>query len=184
MLDKYRDEPYVDTVVFGGKQAAIYHAAVGVFSARNYSLVEHDSTRGIVTGVVNSAELLAEDRFQMDEAAGKHKHGASGLEALVGIVLLVGLIAAVFTSGKSNDGDQSAEPDMQATGGEGKTCSYRYSITLSSKPVGMDSTEVEISTVRGYLEDGVEKSTTRLENKYLNYSIFDEIDEALKKAGE
>ena len=53
--------------------------------------------------------------------------------------------------------------------------SYLYVVTLNTTSLNESTTEVKLSTVRLDLEDGEIMNSTRFENKYLNYSIFDGI---------
>ena len=58
--------------------------------------------------------------------------------------------------------------------------SYLYIVTLSTQRVGEMATKVQLSTERLDLEDGEVIHSSRLENKYLNYGIFDEIGKEIK----
>ena len=61
--------------------------------------------------------------------------------------------------------------------------SYRYIVTLSTTALSDTSTQIQVSTVRMSLANGSVVQSDKMENKYLNYSVFEGVQERLVQAG-
>jgi len=57
---------------------------------------------------------------------------------------------------------------------------YRYIVTVNTNPLSDSTTEVSLATTREDLMNGWVTSSRQIENKYLNYSIFDGIGEQMR----
>jgi len=108
----------------------------------------------------------------MEEKAKAHEEGHNLIVTVLSIILLFGIIALILHSMSSHD-----ESSQSISSSESTTNSFTYVVSISMAPLGSDSTEVRIEASRTDFEDGNTLRRTPLSNKYLNYSIFDAIDE-------
>lgn len=183
-LDKYDDRPYVDIATYSFSKDQVYKAAVIALQQRGYVVTLSDPQTGLINGELQNPIVIPEEQ-KAAEQSGKPSP-ASILIAILGVIFLFGIIAWLANSSDSSDSssennqrDRHREP-YDPPPAETKTLSYRYIVTLNLAPYAMDSTEVILSAVRTELENGSVASSGRIENKYLNYSIFEAIQAQLE----
>ena len=188
-LDNYKDEPYVDTAGFVGHKDDIYKAAIGALQSKRYLITASDTATGRITAELNRISILPEDRKDTEEKAKSGAEGSNVIVAILGIILVVGIIAMILHSTSSNNetsqsisSSESSESTESIESSESTTNSFTYIVTISMAPLGSDSTEVRIDALRTDFENGNTLSRTPLSNRYLNYSIFDAIDEEYKSS--
>jgi len=183
-LDNYKDEPYVDTAGFVGHKEDIYRAAIGALQSKGYLITASDTAIGRLCGELNRTSVLPEDRKDMDEKAKSGGEGSNVVVAILGIILVVGIVAMILHSLSSNNetsqsisSSETTESTETTESSESTTNTFTYILTISVAPLGSDSTEVTIDALRIDLENGNTLRRSPLSSKYLNYSIFDAIDE-------
>ncbi|MBI3006131.1 MAG: hypothetical protein HYY49_12055 [Ignavibacteriales bacterium] len=179
-LDKYDSRPFADIATYIFSMDDVHKAAVLALQQKGYIVTVSDPVTGLVNGELESPDILAEEQ-KFEE---QHEGPSAGtiLLGILGIIFLFGIIAWLVSS-TDDPSDSTSEHEKRERHREPyysppdkeKTASYRYVVSLTLSPYGMDSTEVVISAMRSKLENGGVVSSGRMENKYLNYSIFEGI---------
>ncbi len=184
-LDKYDDRVYADLATYQSSKESVYRAAVFGLQQKGYVLTLSDPQTGLISGEVQSAQPLAEEF----KAAKMSEEPSSGnvLIAILGIVFLFGIIGwLASSSGSNNDKEKEKrsrnEPPYRDAPTETKTLSYRYVVSLTVATVDSSSTEVRLSAVRTSYENGSVTGSGLIENKYLNYAIFEAIQRQVETA--
>jgi len=184
-LDKYDDRVYADLATYQSSKESVYRAAVFGLQQKGYVLTLSDPYTGLISGEVQSAQPLAEE-FKAAEMSEEPSSG-SILITILGIVFLFGIIAWLASSSNStNDKEKEKrsrnEPHYHDSSTETKTLSYKYVVSLNLVTVDSASTEVRMSAVRTSFENGSVKGSGVMENKYLNYAVFEAIQRQLEGA--
>jgi hypothetical protein len=184
-LDKYDDRVYADLATYQSSRESVYRAAVFGLQQKGYVITLSDPQTGLISGEVQSAQPLAEEF----KAAKMSEEPSSGniLITILGIVFLFGIIAWLASSSDSNNDKEKEkrsrnEPHYHDSPTETKTLSYKYVVSLTLATVDSASTKMRISAVRTSFENGGVTSSGLVENKYLNYSIFEAIQHQLETA--
>ena len=184
-LDKYDDRVYADLATYQSSRESVYRAAIFGLQQKGYVLTLSDPQTGLISGEVQSAQPLAEEF----KAAKMSEEPSSGnvLIAILGIVFLFGIIGWLASSSNStNDKEKEKrsrnEPHYHDATTETKTLSYKYAVSLTLATLDSSSTEVRISAVRTSFENGSVTGSGLMENKYLNYAVFEAIQRQLESA--
>lgn len=184
-LDKYDDRVYADLATYQSSRESVYRAAILGLQQKGYVITLSDPQTGLMSGEVQSAQPIAEE-FKAEKMA-EEPSGGNVLIAILGIVFLFGIIAWLASSSdtqenKEEDKRSRTESHYHEPPAETKSMSYKYVVSLSLKTVDSVSTEVRISAVRTSFENGNVSGSGLLENKYLNYSVFEAIQRQLESA--
>jgi hypothetical protein len=176
-LDRYDALPYRDSFVVKAEPADVHKAALLSLQQQGFVITLSDPISGLVTAEKNGADRIAAELKQ--EASGKEDSRGT-LETIlgaVGILFLLGVLAAIFSSGcnqSSSSSAQSGSTTYVNRAPETKK-SYRYVVTVNTETRDTLGTVIQFSAVRMYLENGSIQSTEPFSNKYLNYELFDGI---------
>ena len=183
-LDKYDERPYADIATYSFSKDQVYKSAIIALQQKGFVVTLSDPQTGLMNGELENSDVIPEDQ----KAAEQRDKPSTGsiLIAILGIIFLFGIIAWLASASDSSDASKDSDKRERhrepyySPPAETKTLSYRYVVTVSLAPYGMDSTEVVISAVRTEMENGGVGSSVRMENKYLNYSIFEAIQNRLE----
>ena len=182
-LDQYDSLPYRDSFTVNAPPADAHKAALFALQQKGFVVTLSDPISGLITAEINGADRLAAEVKQ--EATDK-KESRGTLEmilAAVGIIFLIGIIVAIFSSGSNEtkpSSSQSGSTTYVRQEAEPKK-SYRYVVTLNTEMRDTLGTAIQFSAVRMYLANGSVQTTDRFANKYLNYELFDAIAAQLRK---
>ena len=183
-LDKYDDRAYADIATFSFSKDRVYQSAIIALQQKGYVVTLSDPQTGLINGEIQNSIVIPEEQKAAEQS--EKPSAGSILIAILGVIFLFGIIAWLVNSSDSsnssgeNDKRERHREPYYSPAEETKILSYRYIVTLNLAPLGMDSTEVVISAVRTELENGSVASSGRIENKYLNYSIFEAIQARLE----
>jgi hypothetical protein len=202
-LDKYDSMPFEDAIVVKASVDAAYKASINVLQKRGYMLTLSDPKTGIANLELNSPRILPEDE---KKAQAEDKGLTTGQIILiaVAVVLVVGIIYLIASSSddskdkdKKDDNTKNNKNDHPHDNGHhfvpplgpfvspfADACvtapspkpSFLYIVSVTTTALTDSTTEVYLSTERLDLQNGDVLNSQRFENKYLNYSIFDAID--------
>jgi hypothetical protein len=181
-LDKYDALAYRDVTTVAVSKEVAYRAAILSLQQRGYVVTLSDPQTGLINAEINSASILPEEQKADQAAATKGPSVGSVVLFILSIVLVFGIVLLLLGSSdnKSKDDSSSSSSGLQINSGEpSKTSSYRYILTLTTTAVADSATELQLSSVRMVLENGGVISSTKFENKYLNYSVFDALYDQL-----
>lgn len=182
-LTKYEGRGYTDVMVIRGAVDDVYKASVAALQTEEFNVTLSDPQTGLLSAEKYSASVIPEDQKALDDA----KEPASVWAIVIGvlaIILVVGLIAILVSSCNETDkeGSQKSKdkestttavvvpPPQTVTG-------YKYIVSLTLARVASDSTEIDITATKMFVENGVVTSSAPMRSKYLNYIIFDAIYE-------
>jgi len=179
-LDKYDDRVFADLAMYQSSRDSVYRAAVFGLQQKGYVITLSDPQTGLISGEVQSAQPLAEEL----KAAKMSEEPSNGniLIAILGIVFLFGIIAWLASSNKEKEKRSRNEPPYADAPTGTKILSYKYVVSLTLAAVDSASAEVRISAIRTSFENGSVTGSGLMENKYLNYVIFEAIQRQLETA--
>jgi hypothetical protein len=187
-LDKYDKEPYISAADFPAEQETIYRAVLNSVQSRGFLVTLSDPKTGLLTAEINQGKLLPEEEKQIEFDSQSKSSSSSVVWTILGVVFLVGIVIWILSLTSSNDETSSSKKEIEHSPPhhhhEEETIptvkSFRYVVSFTITPIQTDTTTVRISAVRMNIENGTIVSTTTLENKFFNYSLFDRIDDNLK----
>ncbi len=179
-LDKYDAEPYANFAIFPGVQDDVFHAALRALQVKGYILTTSEPHLGTISGELSTEKIIPEERkaAEVEEQNAEKRGFFETVFMVLGLILLFGIILALTA-----DDDEKKESESQTVHHvvhEETVKSYKYVVSLNLVPVGEDSTEISISAVRQYLENGFVVAANPLVNKYFNYSFFQTIEFELR----
>jgi hypothetical protein len=181
-LDKYDDLTYSDKTTVNVSRDVVYKAAILSLQQRGYVVTMSDPQTGLINAEINSGSMLPEEQKAEEAAAAKGPSVGRVLLVILSIILVFGIVLLLVGSSddKSKDERSRSSSSIRVNAGEPtNTSSYRYILTLTMTALADSATEFQISAVRMVLENGGVIESTKWENKYLNYSVFDALYDQL-----
>jgi hypothetical protein len=170
-LEKYDDYAYADVATFNRPYQDTYQAAIASLEEMGFTITLTDETSGAIEAESGTRALRPEETgvVVVEEESG----GPGFFEVLVRVVVAV----LVFITGGDMDDysdavDQHPEPAPQTF--------HVYIMALAVQSEEPGQTTVAVGASRDDYEDADLVRSVVLENKYLNHSLFDKIEEYLK----
>ncbi|TAK53091.1 MAG: hypothetical protein EPO24_14840 [Bacteroidetes bacterium] len=179
-LEKYDTLEYADAVTFFATKEELHKATVAALQQKGYIVTLSDAQGGIINGETNSTTTIPEEQYEQSKS--KELSAGEVLIGVLAIVLLVGIIAMIVSSSSddSSDSNTTTETTASVTASTPEVVrSYNYVVTFNTTTLSDTSLSLQISTVRLDIENGTTVHTVQLENKYLNYGLFDAVQEQL-----
>ncbi|MBI3766579.1 MAG: hypothetical protein HY277_08800 [Ignavibacteriales bacterium] len=186
-LDKYDPLPYADAATFSVSSASLCRAATLCLQHKGYVLDSNNVKTGVMLAEITSSRVIPEEEKEHPERVGGSTTG-SALLTFLGIILVVGLVAMLVSSPpkdaeRDSEDTSSTEEDSHPapTPTTPATVTYKYVVNLVTTSLSDTTSDLRIEVTKMELENGEVRSSMPFENKYLNYSIFDAIQEELDR---
>ncbi len=183
-LDKYDGRPYADIATYPASKDDVHKATALALQQKGFVVTLSDPVTGLMNGELENPAIIPEEQKSNEQ----YEKASTGdiLLGILGIIFIFGIIGWLVGSSEDDSSEHNKREKERhrepyySPPVEPKTSSYRYVVALTLTAYGTDSTEVAISAVRAQLENGSVVSSGRMENKYLNYSIFEAIQSRLE----
>lgn len=170
-LDKYDAYEYADMAEFNRPYQETYRAAIASLEEMGFTITLTDEASGDIEAESGTRALRPEETGEVVET---EKTGPGFLEVLVRVVVA---ILVFVTGGDVDDYDDAVDQHPDSS----PEVFYVYVLALN---VGLEEsglTSVTVGASRYDYEDGDLIGSVTLENKYLNHSLFDKIEEYLQR---
>jgi len=163
--ERYASLPYADAATFAAPQAEAAAALATVLTTHGYAII--DTTGGTIKGL-----LTTDRKLQPSEYFGKHAGSPTFLGIVLGIVLLIPLIASLFSHASDEESNTAPEPETPAL-------SYHYVVTATLVPLGEESADLSLAFDElEYAGDDL-AAATPIEDGAFTYALFDALQEEL-----
>lgn len=171
-LEKYDDYEYADQATFNRPYGETYRAAVASLEKMGFTISLTDENTGELQAEAGTTALRPEETGIAVESDKEE----SGDGVLAAIVLVLLAIIMFFAGGESDDAMEVAthEPVSRTV--------YVYVVALELRALDTESTIITVGASRYDYEGDELVGSVRLENKYLNHSLFDRIEEHLTRS--
>ena len=183
-LDQYNEKTYTDEATFFANKDDVYKATVLALQQRGYVVTLSDAQTGLINGEVSGSTILPEEQKQITSNTSNDIGAGEIIIMILGFILIVGLIA-MLTSDSSKDKESNSNTTSTTTtttvvaNSPEKITSFKYVITLNTAALNDTSSQLQVSAVRMMIENGSVTNSSKFENKYLNYGLFDAVQEQL-----
>ncbi|MBI5464865.1 MAG: hypothetical protein HY966_07945 [Ignavibacteriales bacterium] len=177
-LSKYDEQPYYDLLTFKSSKERAHKAAVLALQERGFRVTLSDPQTGLLTAQLNSSQLIEEDvRAAEKESSSKGGGFWAGLLAILGIVFLVGLVSSASgcNETKSTSSSKPRENTYYTAPEQKAVVSYSYVVSMNATAVDSGSVRIQLSALRETITNGSVSDSRKMENKYLNYVLFESI---------
>lgn len=186
-LKKYASLPFADAATFGTTLETLHHAATLSLQRRGFTLATIDPGPGVLIAEMESPHIIPEEEVEHPQRS-KESSVGSALLTFLGIVLVIGVVASLVSSPTKDDAESSetsraADEEYQLESNSPTSVTYKYVVTLTTVALTDSTSDMRIEATKIELENGEVCSSSPFENKYLNYSIFDEVQKELDKGG-
>ncbi|MBI5215377.1 MAG: hypothetical protein HY960_06450 [Ignavibacteriae bacterium] len=183
-LDKYNEKPYSDEATFYANKDDAYKATVLALQQSGYVITLSDAQTGLINGEKSGSSILPEEHKQISKDSANDVGAGEILIGILGILLIVGLIA-MLTSDSNNETQSNSNTTTSTTtttvvsSSHEKITSYKYIVTVNTTALTDSTSQLQLSAVRQVIENGSVTNSSKFENKYLNYGIFDAVQAQL-----
>jgi hypothetical protein len=186
-LDKYDEKPYSDAATFYAGKVDAYKATVLALQQRGYVVTLSDAQTGLINGEISGSSIIPEEQKQISKDTSNDVGAGEIIIGILGIILIVGLIAMLTSdSNKKEDSNSNTTSTTTTTtvvtSAPEKVTSYKYIVTINTTALSDSTSELQLSAVRQVIENGSITNSAKFENKYLNYGIFDAVQEQLDRS--
>lgn len=175
IYSQYDALEYSEEITLSAGKESVFIAAIHALEDRGYIITLSDPVAGLLNAEYSSSNTLPEEQQALEHQAYQEDH-AKGFITFLGIILLVGLVAEVLSSPhhEQPEKQESCRQDEHLRNFR-NDYGYRYVTTISAKEINKNASVVRVSVVKMEIEHGAVKNSFKLYNKYLNYSLFDDI---------
>ena len=160
-------EIIVSDHTFRFSKEEVYRAGISALQKKNFIISLSDPSTGIVNGEYSSTGLLPEDEEALTAGGSKFIKACA---TIVSIVLVVGLIFAIFNSNNSSSNTNSS--DDYHSDSPSKVYSYKYFASLQLDYILGNETDVSLHLIRMELENGAVVRQTEVKNNLFNVAFF------------
>jgi hypothetical protein len=173
---KVGDFEYIDAATYPFPKKKVVDAIHQTLIDQKYVVSQIESNDTVVIADRWSDEQLVEEH---KEIADKQDNTTflSGLLTFLGIIFLVGLVAASLSSSHDESDDSSSIISIEDNG---KTI-YDYRVFMEVKAISDSTTDVMIDILKITYDNDRETEPVYLENKYLNHALIYGVDSCLRK---
>jgi len=174
-LDKYEASDYTATMSFNGDQYTVIEAAARALEQKGFVVTLMAPDAGRLDAEWQGSSVIPEEQKETEV-----NERVTVLHVILGVLLFVLIIGIVLAlSDSEEEAEANLSGDSHSDDAEPVETTYLYVVTLSLVSLGTESTDVIMSTEKKILENGIERTTATMMNKYFNLSVFDETRAAL-----
>ncbi len=186
-LDKYDEKAYSESATFYASKDDAYKATVLALQQRGYVVTLSDAQTGLINGESSGSSIIPEEQKQISKDTSNEVGAGEIIIGILGIILIVGLIAMLTSDSNKKEESNSNTTSTTTTtttvvsSAPEKITSYKYIVTINTTALSDSTSELQLSAVRQVIENGSVTNSAKFENKYLNYGIFDAVQEQLDR---
>lgn len=170
-LEKYDSYDYADEATFNRSYDDTYRASMAALERMGFVIAVSDERTGEIQGEYETSELRPEERrleSESDDSGGP----IVGILAAIAFAVVMLLVSPGC---ESESDDVSAGPTVNTE----PERTHVYVVTLLLSRADDAATTVSVGAARFDYDDDEFVRRVDLENKYLNHSLFDRIEEGL-----
>jgi hypothetical protein len=197
ILAQYDTLPYTDSFLYTASQDELIRAVSDALYDRGGVVTMVDHATGLVTAELETGDVLAEEAHAAADASEETILGMifAGIVAVFIFIILFGWLGDGCNNDDEEDGsgrtrergrkqprerigdhDWNNDGDIIIVHPEPPSIKgFTYVLTFTITPGRDDEVRLRMRTLRQESENGVVVRTTRMNNKYLNYSLRDAI---------
>ncbi len=174
-LAKYDSYEYADQASFNRPYRDTYRAAVAALEEMGFTITLTDEPAGSIQAEDGTRELRSEETGRITVKEEEDDDGGAGVFAAI-VAVLIAIV--IFFSG----GDDENDVPMEHTRTRMPQKLHVYVVALAFDRETVESTVVTVGASRYDYEDEDLVGQVTLENKYLNHSLFDRIENHLRQS--
>ncbi|MBI5022497.1 MAG: hypothetical protein HZB59_13765 [Ignavibacteriales bacterium] len=167
---------YVDVATYPFPKQKIIGAVNQLLLKRGYVVLPNESNDTTLIADYWSDEIMIEEYRDLTDKQ-NHPTFLSSLITFLGIIFLIGLVAASLNSSP----DEEEEISSIIPADENDKTVYNYRLFVDVKELSDSTTEVAIDILKTTYKNDIETESVYLENKYINHSLIYGIDSCLRK---